>query len=121
MSTVVRQERELPQAKSEESSAFRPVRMSTQALQQTRQAGITTGWRAPVHMHDRDTVRRELCGKQLQAHIDDSWANRKQRWQACWKGDRCELVLEERGISSLLTASGCAALACTCTPSAAAA
>src|SRR5712692_10330080 len=97
MSTVVRQERELPQAKSEESSAFRPVRMSTHALQQTRQAGITTGWRAPVHMHDRDTVRRELCGKQLQAHIDDSWANRKQRWHACWKGDRCELVLEERG------------------------
>ncbi len=54
---------------------------SPQALQQARQTGITTGGWAPVYMHDRDAMRRQLCGKQLQAQIHDTRAGLKQSWQ----------------------------------------
>jgi len=68
---------------------------SPQALQQARQTGITAGGWAPVHMHDWGAMRRQLCGKELQAQINDTRASHKQLWQAGGHRDRRILLLGE--------------------------
>lgn len=58
---------------------------------------ITTGGWAPVHMHDRDTMRRQLCGKEFQSQIHDARASPQQLWQAGWQRDGGRLLLGEYG------------------------
>jgi len=70
---------------------------SPQAFQQARQTGITTGGWAPVYMHDRDAMRRQLCSKQLQAQIHDTRAGLKQAWQVSRHSDRWMRLLGEYG------------------------
>jgi hypothetical protein len=70
---------------------------SPQALQQARQTSITTGGRAPVYMHDRDAMRRQLCDKEFQAQIHDTRAGRKQSWQVSRHSDGWMLLLGEYG------------------------
>jgi hypothetical protein len=46
-------------------------------------------------MHDRDAMRRQLCGKQLQAQIHDTRAGLKQSWQVSRHSDGWMLLLGE--------------------------
>ena len=48
-------------------------------------------------MHDRDAMRRQLCGKEFQAQIHDTRTNHKQLWQAGWERDKRMLLLRECG------------------------
>ena len=48
-------------------------------------------------MHDRDAMRRQLCGKKLQTQIHDARASHKQLWQAGWQRDGGRLRLGEYG------------------------
>ena len=66
-----------------------------QALQQARQTGITTGGWAPVHMHNRDTMRSQMSGKELQTQIHNTRTSHQQLWQASWPRDGRILLLGE--------------------------
>ena len=44
-----------------------------------------------------NAMRRQRCGKQLQAQIHDTRASAKQLWQAGWQRDRRILLLGENG------------------------
>src|SRR5262245_9441259 len=48
-------------------------------------------------MHNRDTMRSQMGGKQFQAQIHDARASHKQLWQAGWQRDRRILLLGEYG------------------------
>ena len=48
-------------------------------------------------MHNRDTMRSQMGGKQFQAQIHDARASHKQLWQAGWQRDGGRLLLVEYG------------------------
>ena len=65
--------------------------------------GISTGGWAPVHVHDRDAMRGQLCGKDLQAQIHDTRASPEQLWQAGRYRDGRMRLLEAHSNACLRT------------------